>query len=42
MIMIMADPATKAHVRKECCTVDLDKMKIEVEGLRGLYKPHCQ
>ena len=39
MIMIMADPATKAHFRKECCTTDLDKMKLEVEGLRDLYKP---
>ena len=39
MIMIMADPATKAHFRKEQCTTDLDKMKREVECLRDLYKP---
>ena len=39
MIMIMADPATKAHFRKEGCTTDLDKMKKEVEALRDLYKP---
>ena len=39
MIMIIADPATKAHFRKEGCTTDLDKMRREVEGLRDLYKP---
>ena len=38
MIMIMADPATKAHFRKKQCTTDLDKMKREVECLRDLYK----
>ena len=39
MIMIMADPTTKAHFRKESCTTDLDTMRREVEGLRDLYKP---
>ena len=39
MIMIMADPSTKAHFRKEVCTTDLDKIRREVEGLRDLYKP---
>ena len=39
MIMIMADPTTEAHFRKESCTTDLDKMQREVEGLRDLYKP---
>ena len=39
MIMIMADPATKDHFRKERRTTDLDKMKREVECLRDLYKP---
>ena len=39
MIMIMADPATKAHIRKEYCTTNFDKMKLEVKGLRDLYKP---
>ena len=39
MVMIMADPMTKAHFRKEGCTADLDKMKKEVEALRDLYKP---
>ena len=39
MIMIMADPATKAHFRKEQCTTDLDKMKREVECLRAFAPP---
>ena len=39
MIMIVADPTTKAHFRKEVCTTDLDRMRREVEGLRDLYKP---
>ena len=39
MMMIMADPSTKAHFRKEGGTTDLDKMKREIEGLRDLHKP---
>ena len=39
MIMIVADPSTKACFRKEWCITDLDKMRREVEGLRDLYKP---
>ena len=39
MVLIMMDPTTKAHVRKDNCTTDIDKMKREVEGLLDLYKP---
>ena len=38
-VMIVADPTTKAHFKKDYGTTDLDKMKREVEGLRDLYNP---
>ena len=36
--MIVADPTTEARFQKEGCAGDFDRMKWEVEGLRGLYK----
>lgn len=39
MMMIMADPSTKARFRKEGCTTDLDRLNREIEGLCDLYKP---